>query len=82
MKKFNFTAGIFENTKEGGADEFAATNDGDGGVFEVNIVAGKKPENGSSGGGVKSAIFAKTVYVFSWRDEISKLIGDGFIYKG
>ena len=80
MKEGDVVAGICKHFVERGADEFAATNEGDLGIVELNIVAGEEPIDGGGGGGVEFGVFSETVDVFFGCDKIAKFIGFSFIF--
>lgn len=75
MEKCDIVSGIREHFEKRSANEFAATDDGDFLIFEIDVVAGEKPQNCGGGGGVEFAVFAKAIHIFCRSDEIGELIG-------
>lgn len=60
---------------EGGADELAATDNGDFLVGEVDVVAGEEPEDGGGGGGVVNAMAGEAIDVFLGGNKGGESIG-------
>ncbi len=56
MKEIDVVIRTCEHFVQGGADEFATTNEGDFLIIEIDAIASKEPINGSSGGGVITAM--------------------------
>ncbi len=50
-------ARISKHAVKRGADEFAATDEGNFFVLKFDVIAGKEPIDGGSGGGVEFGVF-------------------------
>lgn len=57
MKEVDVVTGIGKHAIEWSADEFAAADESDFLVFELDIVAGEKPVDGGGSGGVEFGVF-------------------------
>ena len=57
VKEVDVVIGIGVHFVKRGTDELAATDNGNSLVFKINVVTGKEPVNGGSGGGVEIAVF-------------------------
>ena len=53
MKERNIVARSGEHLIKWSADKFAAADESDFGMFEIDIVASQKPIDGGGGGGIK-----------------------------
>ena len=82
MKEGDVVIGGGEHFVKWGADEFAAPDESDFLIFEIDIVAGEEPVNGSGGGGVEFGILPEAVDVFLGGDEVTELFGLRFVGEG
>lgn len=75
MEEFDIEMRIRPHLKQRGADEFAASDDGDFSTLEFNIVAGEEPDDCGRGCGIESAMTGKPVDIFFGRDEGGNFVG-------
>ena len=57
MKKRDVQIGFSEHFVKWSADEFAASDNSNFLVFELDVITGEKPVDGGSGSGVEIAVF-------------------------
>ena len=82
MKEFYIVARLGKNLKKWSTNELTTTNDGDFMMGEVDAIARKKPENGSSGSGIIIALAGKTINIFGGSNKASKFLSLGGIENG
>lgn len=64
MEESDVIAGGLEHTVEGGADQFATTDESNFVAGEFNIITSEKPKDGGGGSGIVMRMEAKAVNVF------------------
>lgn len=82
MKESNVVTRVDEHFVEWSADEFAATNEGDFGAIELDIIAGKEPVDGGGGGGIEFGVLPKAIDIFFGSDKITEFVGPFFVSYG